>query len=302
MNHRFKVLVVGLALVTAGVAGCSSTTAGSSEAMQDEATAATSEASAGAASSAAISSAAPVASAAVAPATPSPSPTEPEMLGGTSNSPNQYGCEAGLEYACGDPGPGGGIVFFGTSTSFPCGANLASMCNFLEAAPNGWNGKEVKCPDGCDGSHYNGSQGTTSDFGAAGAGAGTGSAYCSGMGENNPIAGADNMAYGAGYQNTTAMVQNCVTNNAGNAARAYTGGGMTDWSLPSFGELAALQAAPNVQTIGGIAGAYYWSSTQSNGDVTGLNNTSANKLQFKTSTWSPGGKGSSQGVRPVRAF
>ena len=295
MNRQLKALVIGLALVTAGVSGCSSTTAGSSEALQDDATVATSAASAGAASSTAISSAAPAASAAVAPASPSPSPTTPEMLGGTSNPLNNNVCDAGLQYACGDPGPGGGIVFYATSTSFPCEGNLTSMCNFLESAPNGWNGQEVKCPDGCDGNDYNGIQGTTSDFGAAGAGAGTGSAYCSGMGENKPIADANSTAIGAGYQNTTAMVQNCVTNNAGNAARAYTGGGLTDWSLPSSGELAALQSAPNVQTIGGVSGAYYWSSTQSG-------NQNASELQLQTARWSVAGKGSAHGVRPVRAF
>ena len=306
MNSRLKALVVGLALVTAGVAGCSSTAAGSSGAMQDDATSAMSTAmstatataasSAGAASDAASASAAPVSSASVAPPSPTASPTEPEMLGSTSSNPTQNSvCDTGLQYACGDPGPGGGIVYYATSTSFPCEANSASTCNYLEAAPNGWNGKEVKCPNGCDGNYYNGIQGKTSDFGAAGAGTGTGSAYCSGMGEHNAIPNANSSAIGTGYQNTTAMVQNCVTNNAGNAARVYTGGGLTDWSVPSSGELAALQSAPNVQTIGGISGAYYWSSTQSTAQ-------NAFEMQFQNGIWSNAAKSSAHGVRPVRAF
>lgn len=278
VNHRLNVLVAGLALATAGMAGCSSTTAGPTGAIQDAATAsATSEAS-------------------VAPVSPPPTSPAPEMLGSSSNPVSNNVCDTGLQYSCGDPGPGGGIVFYATATSFPCEANLSSTCNFLEAAPNGWNGKEVKCPNGCDGTYYNGIGGTTSDFGAAGAGTGTGSAYCSGMGEHHPIPSANSTAIGTGYQNTTSMVQNCVTNNAGNAARAYSGGGMTDWSLPSAGELAALQNAPNVQSIGGISGAYYWSSTQASGSE------NANMMQFQNAIWSTDPKSSSHGVRPVRTF
>ena len=129
-----------------------------------------------------------------------------------------------------------------------------------------------------------------------GTGTGTGSAYCSGMGEHDAIPAANSTAIGTAYENTTAMVQNCVPNNAGNAARAYSGGRMTDWSLPSSGELAALQNAPNVQSIGGIAGAYYWSSTQSSGSE------NADMMQFLNGTWSTDPKSSSHGVRPVRTF
>ncbi len=290
VNHRLKILLVGLAVATAAVAGCSSTNASSSGVTQDDATAAASAAASTAASSAGA------ASAAVTFASPPPTSPAPEMLGSSSNPVSNNVCDTGLQYSCGDPGPGGGIVFYATATSFPCEANLASTCNFLEAAPNGWNGKEVKCPNGCNGTYYNGIGGTTSDFGAAGAGTGTGSAYCSGMGEHHPIPSANSTAIGTGYQNTTAMVQNCVTNNAGNAARAYSGGGMTDWSLPSAGELAALQNAPNVQSIGGISGAYYWSSTQASGSE------NANMMQFQNAIWSTDPKSSSHGVRPVRTF
>jgi hypothetical protein len=43
------------------------------------------------------------------------------------------------------------------------------------------------------------------------------------MGEHHPIPAANSTAIGKGYQNRTAIVQNCVPNNAGNAARAHFG-------------------------------------------------------------------------------
>jgi hypothetical protein len=304
VNGRLKTLVVGLALVAVGVAGCSATSSSSSGAMQDDATSSAASSSAASSSPASSSpaspaaSADPVASPIVASSSPSTTPPAAEMLGSSSMPTNNSVCNTGLQYACGGTGASGvGIVFYANSTAFPCGTNLSSTCNFLEAAPNGWNGEQVKCPTGCGGSDYNGIGGKTSDFGAAGAGAGTGSAYCSGMGEHNPIPNANSTAIGTGYQNTTAMVENCVPNNAGNAARAYSGGGMTDWSLASAGELAALRWAPNVQTIGGIAGgANYWSSTQASGSQ------NAWMMQFLNGIWNTNPKASSQGVRPVRAF
>ncbi|MEY4115653.1 MAG: hypothetical protein RIQ32_412, partial [Actinomycetota bacterium] len=43
-------------------------------------------------------------------------------------------------------------------------------------------------------------------------------------------------------------------------ARAYRGGGLSDWFLPSEDELEALQSVKD--TIGGFAAATYWSSTE----------------------------------------
>ena len=92
--------------------------------------------------------------------------------------------------------------------------------SLLEAAPNSWNGKKAKCPSGCNGTHFDAIGGTIADYGPAGAGAGTGSAYCSGSGEHHPIPAANSAAIGTGYQNRTAIVQNCVPNHAGDAAAA----------------------------------------------------------------------------------
>ena len=100
-----------------------------------------------------------------------------------------------MHYLCGAVGPSGRIIYYASKAPFACGANLGVMSHSVKAAPTGWNGEEVKCPSGC-GTTYQ----KASDIGAAGAGAGTGSAYCSGMGENEPIP------------------------NVGNAARAFIGG------------------------------------------------------------------------------
>ena len=38
----------------------------------------------------------------------------------------------------GDTGPGGGRIFYETTTAFACGRTLADTCNYLEVAPFGW--------------------------------------------------------------------------------------------------------------------------------------------------------------------
>ena len=93
-----RMLTVGLVLATAAMAGCSSTTAGSSGALQDDATAsasadATASASAGAA------------------------------------------CADGGVCVFGDTGPGGGVVFYVASTPFSApGTVCGSSCLYLETA------------------------------------------------------------------------------------------------------------------------------------------------------------------------
>ncbi len=99
MRSRLGASAIGFALVVAVVAGCSSTTAGSTSAVQDAATAG--------------SSGAPAASAAAAPS-----------------------CADGGACQIGDVGPGGGIVFYVASKPFTeTGAACASNCSYLEAQP-----------------------------------------------------------------------------------------------------------------------------------------------------------------------
>jgi len=76
---------------------------------------------------------------------------------------------------------------------------------------------------------------------AAWSGAGTPdavAAWCSDTSSN--ITGAVGTAVGTGSANTTAMQTPACTSGAGVSARAYRGGGLTDWFLPSFDELNAM--------------------------------------------------------------
>ena len=84
--------------------------------------------------------------------------------------------------------------------------------------------------------------------------------------------------------------------DAAYAVRGYTGGGQTDWSLPSKDELNALYNYPNRNAIGGFAASPYWSSSEYDKD-----NAWYQKFQSGYQTWS-GSKASTCGLRPVRAF
>ena len=78
-------------------------------------------------------------------------------------------------------------------------------------------------------------------------------------------AGGTGIAYGTGLANTNAIV---AQNSAGSTyaaglARAYNGGGFTDWYLPSQSELSELYI--NRVAIGAFASAAYWSSSEGDG-------------------------------------
>ena len=307
-----KLLTVGLVLVTAAVAGCSSTT-GSSGAVQNAATAPASSSASAAASSAASTAPAPSPD----PVTPTAEPTgalsspvaSPADSSSVSDSPtgpalggivpNNDVCDADLAYSCGDIGASGvGTVFYANSTSFACGANMASTCNYLEVAPNGWNGRLVNCPGegfGLVQSSCGGSPNLTSDWGHDGSGPGKGYKYCF---HNKPlIPNAFGTLIGTGYTNTSAMLTMCDSGDAAEQVRGYTGGGMTDWSLPSMDELNALYHYTGRNAIGGFAAAKYWSSSQNT-----LNTFQAGWEEFNLGEQSASEKNATYGLRPVRAF
>ena len=74
------------------------------------------------------------------------------------------------------------------------------------------------------------------------------------------ITGANDPAIGAGLTNTNIMAA-AYAGGVGLAARNYTGGGFTDWFLPSRYELQILFA--NASFIGGMSDLnYYWSSSE----------------------------------------
>ena len=124
----------------------------------------------------------------------------------------------------GDIGPGGGIVFYDAGSVQPWG-------RYLEAAPTGWNGgSEDPKAQWCDN--------TDSDVDG---------------GYNNEI-------IGVGKANTV-LIKAVCSSGAANLASAYTGGGKTNWFLPSKDELNELYKQR--ETVGGFAVLTYWSSSQS---------------------------------------
>ena len=201
-----------------------------------------------------------------------------------------------MEYVCGGKGASGvGTVFYASATSFACGPNMASSCNFLEVAPNLWDPSNVvKCKSLS--TYCGGTDQTTSDFSNVFPNA---IPWC--YGKDLIVPGAGGTVIGSGYANTTAILPNCNTGDAANAARSYSGGGLTDWSLASKDELNALYLYTNRDAIGGFTSNWYWSSSQdsSSGDVT--------KQSFGNGSQSICQKSDIEyncywGVRPTRAF
>ena len=293
MRTPFKTLTIGLVLATAAMAGCSSTTAGSSGAVQNDATASASSASSSAASTAPAPSPDPVTPTAEptgASASPVASPPDSlPLLGGTSSQT----CDRGLPYACGQTGPGGGVVFYVSKKEFACGANKASTCNYLESAPNLWNpDSKISCK-AATGTSCGGSVQETSDFSSTG----LGFPWCTGSGGTKAVNGEFGNGIGAGFANTTAMLPVCNPGDAGNVARSYTGGGLTDWSLPSLYELTALYNYNNRAAIGGFNSGLYWSSMEGNAQM-------SYAQSFKSTGDKPQElpKSTTDGVRPIRAF
>ena len=113
MRSRVKTLTIGFVLATAAMAGCSSTTAISSGAVQNDATA-----SASSSPSPAASTGAPAVVQEAAPA---------EATAGAS-------CADGGVCQVGDTGPGSGIVFYVASAPFNApGTACGTTCLYLEA-------------------------------------------------------------------------------------------------------------------------------------------------------------------------
>ena len=243
MRTRLKLLTVGLVLVTVTVAGCSST-AGSSGAVQDDASSAA--ASSSAASTGPAPSPEPVTPTAApteAPASPVASPTDsPALLGGSSNS----NCATGLAYSCGDVGPGGGTVFYATSTPFTLSngytAACSNNCQYLEVL-------QAQLPE---------------------------MPWCVGPGAKTSVSPGTGAAIGTRYSNTQTMATFSGYCSSGAAKDAdtysvtYSGNTYSDWFLPSQAELYqgyVQRAYLNPQTLTQLHGgsgltSSYWSSSE----------------------------------------
>ena len=185
-------------------------------------------------------------------------------------------------YSVGDPGPGGGTIFYVDMTG-------AVDSRYFEAACAGWR-------NNCDG--------TTADPRAAWG--------CAGEG----ISGAYGTAIGTGKQNTADImntVTGCTTPNiAADLADDYSNNNLDDWFLPSINELNLLckwafgdkvnaicndnSSGSFSLTNGGFSTLYYWSSSGY------YISSSAWNQSFGNGDKSSFSKGYTYYVRPVRAF
>lgn len=194
-------------------------------------------------------------------------------------------CAQGGSCSLGQTGPGGGVVFAYVSAGFNCGPNYTSSgsptggrCKYLEVAPRGW-------------------YGSADDPALIWADSAYQSTTLSGTASAN----------GAGYKNSVLILNqgNGATTAAG-ASRAYSGGGLNDWYLPSQSEMITLinygtsgsysAAAPGFGLLrAGGYGGYY--STSSQHDLAGylwiygIVNGGGGVEKFRTLN-----------VRPIRAF
>lgn len=110
------------------------------------------------------------------------------------------------------------------------------------------------------------------------------------------VTGATGTAIGTGFANTYKIIAEqgaTITDYAAGLARAYNGGGYTDWFLPSQGELNKLYI--NKVAIGGFADSVYWSSSEKDAEDAWAQN-------FGSGSWIYDYKHNTGRVRAVRAF
>jgi hypothetical protein len=109
------------------------------------------------------------------------------------------------------------------------------------------------------------------------------------------LVGGTSTALGTGSTNTTKIVaQNSPGSGyAAGLAKAYAGGGFSDWYLPSLAELNDLYN--NRAAIGGFAKAAYWSSSEGDGYDAWL-------VNFANGSQADYVKSLTNGVRAVRSF
>ena len=195
------------------------------------------------------------------------------------------GCSTGGICAVGNTSPSGGTVVYVAPTAFTStGSDCATNCLYLEAAPNGW-----------------GNGGTT----CGNTGSETVDPKCAWSGNTSSTligATAQGTAIGTGFSNTIAIMAQssggATPNKAATTARAYNGGGKTDWFLPSKSELYEFcKYATGCGLDEGVPRErIYWSSSE-------YNRYTAWTQSFYNGV--PGccsGKSDNYYVRPVRAF
>lgn len=188
-------------------------------------------------------------------------------------------CAAGGVCAVGNTGPGGGTVFYVASSNFTStGSACNTTCRYLEAAPIGWIKAETPAAQvNCS------TPGTVST-----------DPKCEWSGNTSSLIGTTATAIGSGYENTSKIIsQNSTAGKAATVARAFQGGGKTDWSLPSKNELS--QMFLKKSEIGGFDSGFYWNSSEATAQL-------AETWDFDFGYSYEYAKNGTNPVRPVRAF
>jgi len=225
-----------------------------------------------------------------------------------------FSCAADFICELGDTGPGGGTVFYKNLSGFNCGPDHSStgsptggLCNYLEFAPPTWSG-QVGDPRG---------KNTTSASNIAAIGVTpANSRTLAEMGRGYMYSNAINAVFGTcssvytGGRNFTGS--SCPT-GAG-MARAYRGGGLSDWYLTNAAELnVACQYARGGQAINpnvacarvgtdappGFTGDDHYTSTAVS---TNLSAFYALHLMVTTSYQQMTGQSFDLYIKPIRAF
>jgi hypothetical protein len=205
--------------------------------------------------------------------------------------------ESSKPYDYGGPGPGGGTVFYVSTTGFNCGPTLTARCKYLEAAPSGWN----------TGSDPKRTWSNTTNQNIT-------------INNSSSPETATATAIGSGYRNTRAIILQGNTDAATSAAAladSHTSRLLyDDWYLPSKDELnqmckwargrtwtsdATLCTGGSINTGPGAAGfveSVYWTSSEQSADKARYQvfDSSANQFQGNKNF------ASENYIRPIRAF
>jgi hypothetical protein len=182
----------------------------------------------------------------------------------------------------GDTGPGGGIIYYVSNTPFACGPARASMCSYLEVAPDGWQlfvdpDWEYGDPDP-ERSWSNIEESTTA--------------------VDNPSS-PQTAGIGWGYWNTRAIILQGNTDTSTSAAAladsyvsVFNEIEYGDWYLPSKDELNQIWVQLGVNFL---ATDFYWSSSEKDENE-------ASDQWFQNGNQGDNEKDQVARVRPVRAF
>ncbi len=203
---------------------------------------------------------------------------------------------AGADYAIGDTGPGGGIVFYDDEEGFDfnadgiIGADEKGLFNgkaemndkrYLESAVIGWNGS---------------SEDSTAIWGDYGTDI---SAVVNLEVYSDEVLNVLSSMTGYGLSNTLNIIDNMESKSiSGTAAQicgAYNGGDCNDWFLPSVGEMYILYIR-QYTAGGGFSQNEYWTSSEHSTTLVWY-------VFMRTGTMNTSKKGvSTYYIRPVRAF